>query len=141
MENGKNNLYQGKLKEELVERDIKDLKVISQKAFNRIVDILYSSNINYKNIPNAVLLPNLRKGLRKKLRIRGKLYFTKRRFAHTNPITKSKHNNQNFRIEEYKTILDWIKNSTYAIRENGTCYKTFMLAKLDSKENCKIKLE
>ena len=141
MENEKNNiLYQGKFKEELVEKDIKNLKVISQKAFNHIVDILYSSCIDYKDIPNAVLLPNIKKSLRKKLGIIGNLYFTKHRFAHTNPITKSKHSKQNFRIEEYKEIPNWIRKSTYAIRENGTRYRTFMLIRLDSKDNSKVNI-
>ena len=98
-------LKQENLKEELAEKDIKDLKVISQKEFNKIVDNLYSLKINFRDIPNAVLLPNLKRKLREELGILGKLYFTKRRFAHTNPNTKKKHNNQNFRIEEYKGIL------------------------------------
>ena len=91
-------LKQENLKEELAEKDIKDLKVISQKEFNKIVDNLYSLKINFRDIPNAVLLPNLKRKLREELGILGKLYFTKRRFAHTNPNTKKKHNNQNFRI-------------------------------------------
>ena len=126
-------LKQENLKEELAEKDIKDLKVISQKEFNKIVDNLYSLKINFRDIPNAVLLPNLKRKLREELGILGKLYFTKRRFAHTNPNTKKKHNNQNFRIEEYKGILQWIKTSTYAIIEKESFYKTFMLIRLDKK--------
>ncbi|MBR5016162.1 MAG: hypothetical protein IKX50_00365 [Spirochaetia bacterium] len=128
----------GKTKKELVKKDIQGLKTVSQKEFNRIVDNLYSPEINFKDIPNVVLLPNLKKKLKKLLGITGNLYFTKRRFAHTNPVTKAKHSNQNFRIEEYKGILKWIKNSTYAIRENGICYRTFMLTKLDAEDNSKV---
>ena len=133
-------LKQENLKEELAEKDIKDLKVISQKEFNKIVDNLYSLKINFRDIPNAVLLPNLKRKLREELSILGKLYFTKRRFAHTNPNTKEKHNNQNFRIEEYKGILQWIKTSTYAIIEKESFYKTFMLIKLDKKNKEKVNI-
>ncbi len=133
-------LKQENLKEELAEKDIKDLKVISQKEFNKIVDNLYSLKINFRDIPNAVLLPNLKRKLREELGILGKLYFTKRRFAHTNPNTKKKHNNQNFRIEEYKGILQWIKTSIYAIIEKESFYKTFMLIRLDKKNNEKVNI-
>lgn len=133
-------LKQENLKEELAEKDIKDLKVISQKEFNKIVDNLYSLKINFRDIPNAVLLPNLKRKLREELSILGKLYFTKRRFAHTNPNTKKKHNNQNFRIEEYKGILQWIKTSTYAIIEKESFYKTFMLIRLDKKNKEKVNI-
>ncbi|MBR5915423.1 MAG: hypothetical protein IKZ57_03120 [Spirochaetia bacterium] len=141
MEDEKSNFMpNGKRKKELVEKDIKGLKVISQKDFNTIVDNLYSPEINFKDIPNVVLLPNLKKKLRNLLGITGNLYFTKRRFAHTNPVTKARHSNQSFRIEEYKGILRWIKNSTYAIRENGSCYRTFMLTKLDEEDNSKVNI-
>ena len=43
----------GKTKKELVKKDIQGLKTVSQKEFNRIVDNLYSPEINFKDQADA----------------------------------------------------------------------------------------
>ena len=67
------------IKSEINKKDLINLQEISNEEFSRITDNLYSQLINYKLLPNLVLLPNVNSVLREKLGITGKLYITKNR--------------------------------------------------------------
>ncbi len=130
------------IKSEINKKDLINLQEISNEEFSRITDNLYSQLINYKLLPNLVLLPNVNSVLREKLGITGKLYITKNRLLHTNPVRKNAHKEQGFSKDEYKSIPDIIRNATYALKESESSYNSFLLTFLDKnnaeKVNCII---
>ena len=126
------------VKNEINQKDLIGLKEVSQEEFSKIVDNLYSQKIDYKSIPNLVLLPNLNNSLKKELNIKGNLFITKQRFLHTNPQRKSIHKNQDFRIEEYKSIPEVIKNATFVLKEVESKYNSFDIVFLDKQDNSKV---
>ena len=81
-------------KSEINKKDLLNLYEISDEEFARITDNLYSQKIDYKSLPNLVLLPNVKEELRNELNIKGNLYITKNRLIHTNPIRKNAHKKQ-----------------------------------------------
>ena len=104
-------------KSEINKKDLINLIEITDEEFARITDNLYSQKIDYKSLPNLVLLPTVKEELRKELNIKGNLYITKNRLLHTNPVRKNAHKNQGFTKEEYSSIPETIRNATYVLKE------------------------
>ena len=52
-------------KSEINKKDLLNLYEISDEEFARITDNLYSQKIDYKSLPNLVLLPNVKEDLAK----------------------------------------------------------------------------
>lgn len=124
-------------KSEINKKDLLNLYEISDEEFARITDNLYSQKIDYKSLPNLVLLPNVKEELRNELNIKGNLYITKNRLLHTNPIRKNAHKKQGFTKDEYKAIPDTIRKATYALKETDSEYNSFLITALDKNDSTK----
>ena len=124
-------------KSEINKKDLLNLYEISDEEFARITDNLYSQKIDYKSLPNLVLLPNVKEELRNELNIKGNLYITKNRLLHTNPNQKNARKNQGFTKDEYKAIPDTIRKATYALKETDSEYNSFLITALDKNDSTK----
>lgn len=125
-------------KSEINKKDLINLIEITDEEFARITDNLYSQKIDYKSLPNLVLLPTVKEELRKELNIKGNLYITKNRLLHTNPVRKNAHKNQGFTKEEYSSIPETIRNATYVLKETESEYNSFLITALDKNDSCKV---
>lgn len=125
-------------KSEINKKDLINLIEITDEEFARITDNLYSQKIDYKSLPNLVLLPTVKEELRKELNIKGNLYITKNRLLHTNPVRKNAHKNQGFTKEEYSSIPETIRNATYVLKETESEYNSFVITALDKNDSCKV---
>ena len=114
-------------KNELTEKQIKNAVEPTQAEFENIIDNIFLGN--YKAVPSAIKLPSLQKELIEKLGVSGNFYLTQKRMKHINPQRKASHNNQDFRKEEYKDILNMIKNAKRAYID--TAKGNFLIAKKD----------
>ena len=113
---------------ELKEKQIKNAIIPTQKDFERIIDNFFVKN--YKNIPAIIKLPALDEYFVKELDISGDFYLSQQRLKHINPTKKTSHNNQDFRIEEYKDILNMIKRAKNVYIDTNK--NNFFIAEKDS---------
>ncbi len=121
----------------LKENEVKNLEIVTQEEFNRIVDALYQEpKPDYKNIPNIIRLPAINEQLAKELGVENANFFLKANVAHVRPERKSVYN-QDLRIEEMKGMLDFIRNTNTAYIDSDGRHKNFMLVGFDSKDKAK----
>ncbi len=126
-----------KIHSELKEEKIKNLEVIKQEEFDRIVEALYQDGKpDYKSIPEIIRLPKLNDELAGKLNIENENFFLKTNIAHSRPQRKGGYD-QNLRKEEMKGMLDFISSCQTAYIDTDEQHQNFFLAGLDEKDNTK----
>lgn len=122
---------------ELKAEKIKNLEIITQEEFDRIVDALYQDGKpDYKNIPEIIRLPKLNDELAAKLNIDNENFFLKTNIAHSRPQRKGGYA-QSLRKEEMKGMLDFISSCKNAYIDTDEQHKNFFIAGLDEKDNAK----
>lgn len=122
---------------ELKAEKIKNLEIITQEEFDRIVDALYQDGKpDYKNIPEIIRLPKLNDELAAKLNIDNENFFLKTNIAHSRPQRKGGYA-QSLRKEEMKGMLDFISSCKNAYIDTDEQHKNFFIAGLDEKDNTK----
>ena len=122
---------------ELKAEKIKNLEIITQEEFDKIVDALYQDGKpDYKNIPEIIRLPKLNDELAAKLNIDNENFFLKTNIAHSRPQRKGGYA-QSLRKEEMKGMLDFISSCKNAYIDTDEQHKNFFIAGLDEKDNAK----
>ena len=133
----KENIPELKIHSELKEEKIKNLEIITQEEFDRIIDALYQDGKpDYKNIPEIIRLPKLNDELTAKLNIDNENFFLKTNIAHSRPQRKGGYD-QSLRKEEMKGMLDFITSCQTAYIDTDERHQNFFLAGLDEKDNTK----
>lgn len=121
----------------LKEEKTKNLEIITQEEFDRIVDALYQDGKpDYKNIPEIIRLPKVNDELAAKLNIDNENFFLKTNIAHARPQRKGGYA-QSLRKEEMKGMLDFISSCQTAYVDTDEQHQNFFLAGLDEKDNKK----
>ena len=128
------------VKSEIKEKDIKNIKTVTEQEFEKITENLYSQEIDQVSLPNLIQFPDLNLDLQKALNIKGHLFITKKRLVHINPQRKQKHSNEQFRKEEVKQIPNIIKTASYALKENNNQNNDFIISFLDEQDKTKVNL-
>ncbi len=100
----------------LKESDVKDLEIVSDEEFFDIVDSIILND--YKNIPNAIRLPNLNAELSEKLGLeKDSAFILKKSAAHIRPDRKGSYE-QALDTEEYREIPQVMRDATFALVDN-----------------------
>lgn len=100
----------------LKESDVKDLEIVSDEEFSDIVDSIILND--YKNIPNAIRLPNLNAELSEKLGLeKNSAFILKKSSAHIRPDRKGSYE-QALDTEEYREIPQVMRDATFALVDN-----------------------
>lgn len=100
----------------LKESDVKDLEIVSDEEFSGIVDSIILND--YKNIPNAIRLPNLNAELSEKLGLeKNSAFILKKSSAHIRPDRKGSYE-QALDTEEYREIPQVMRDATFALVDN-----------------------
>lgn len=120
----------------LKQEEINGLEEITQEEFNLIIDSLYEQpNPDYKNIPNLIKLPQLKKELAQKLGVENANFFMKSQIAHVRPNRKGSYG-QAFDMEEYKLIPKVIRETNFIVIDKY--FKNFQIVFDDKSNPCKI---
>ena len=118
----------------LKEDDIKNLEVISDQEFSDIVDSIILND--YKNIPNAIRLPNLNEQLSEKLGLeKDSAFILKKNATHIRPDRKGGYG-QAFDAEEYRRIPEILRNADFAVVD--TVFQNFQIVFDDKNDGTKI---
>ncbi len=118
----------------LKKEDVENLQVISDEEFSDIVDSIILND--YKNIPNAVRLPNIKEELSEKLGLeKDSAFILKKSATHIRPDRKGGYG-QAFDTEEYRMIPSVIRNADFAVVDNT--FKNFQLIFDDKDDETKI---
>lgn len=100
----------------LKEEDVKNLEIISDDDFSDIVDSIILND--YKNIPNAIRLPNIKAELAEKLGLeKDSAFILKKSATHIRPDRKGSYG-QAFDTEEYRQIPQVLRNADFAVVDN-----------------------
>ena len=123
-----------KLYHTLKEDDVRNLEVISDQEFAGIVDSIILND--YKNIPNAIRLPNLNEQLSEKLGLeKDSAFILKKNATHIRPDRKGGYG-QAFNAEEYLKIPEILRNADFAVVD--TVFQNFQIVFDDKKDGTKI---
>lgn len=107
----------------LKEEDVKGLEIISDDDFSDIVDSIILND--YKHIPNAVRLPDLKAELAEKLGLsKDTAFILKKNATHIRPDRKRAYD-QALDTEEYRQIPHVMREASFALVDNRT--KNFQL--------------
>lgn len=118
----------------LKEDDVKNLEVISDQEFSDIVDSIILND--YKNIPNAIRLPNLNEQLSEKLGLeKDSAFILKKNATHIRPDRKGGYG-QAFDAEEYRRIPEILRNADFAVVD--TVFQNFQIVFDDKNDGTKI---
>lgn len=118
----------------LKEYDVKNLEVISDQEFSDIVDSIILND--YKNIPNAIRLPNLNEQLSEKLGLeKDSAFILKKNATHIRPDRKGGYG-QAFDAEEYRRIPEILRNADFAVVD--TVFQNFQIVFDDKNDGTKI---
>ena len=118
----------------LKEDDVKNLEVISDQEFSDIVDSIILND--YKNIPNAIRLPNLNEQLSEKLGLeKDSAFILKKNATHIRPDRKGGYG-QAFDAEEYRRIPEILRNAGFAVVD--TVFQNFQIVFDDKNDGTKI---
>lgn len=94
-------------------KDVNNAKIVTDDEFSDVIDAIV--NKDYKNIPNSVRLPSIKKELAEKLGLeKDAAFILKQAATHINPTRKSTYG-QAFTIGEYKSIPRVIRNADFAV--------------------------
>ncbi|MBR7079698.1 MAG: hypothetical protein IKI40_04160, partial [Treponema sp.] len=100
----------------LTKEDVERLEIISDDDFSDIVDSIILND--YRSIPNAVRLPNLKAELAEKLGLeKDAAFILKKNATHIRPDRKGGYG-QAFDTEEYRRIPEVLRNADFAIVDN-----------------------
>ena len=123
-----------KLYHTLKEDDVRNLEVISDQEFAGIVDSIILND--YKNIPNAIRLPNLNEQLSEKLGLeKDSAFILKKNATHIRPDRKGGYG-QALNAEEYLKIPEILRNADFAVVD--TVFQNFQIVFDDKKDGTKI---
>ena len=118
----------------LKEDDVKNLEVISDQEFSDIVDSIILND--YKNIPNAIRLPNLNEQLSEKLGLeKDSAFILKKNATHIRPDRKGGYG-QAFDAEEYRRIPEILRNADFAVVD--TVFQNFQIVFDNKNDGTKI---
>lgn len=125
-----------KVRSVLKQSEIENLTIISQEEFNDVVDLLYQDKPDYRSIPNVIRLPDIDRELAGKLGIENASFFLKTNIAHVRPQRKGTYG-QELRMEEMKSLLDFIPSCKTAYVDTDVRHQNFFLAGLDEQDGKK----
>ena len=118
----------------LKEDDVRNLEVISDQEFAGIVDSIILND--YKNIPNAIRLPNLNEQLSEKLGLeKDSAFILKKNATHIRPDRKGGYG-QALNAEEYYNIPKVIRQADFVVVDKQT--KNFQIVFDDNDDIKKI---
>ena len=118
----------------LTKEDVEGLEIISDDDFSDIVDSIILND--YRSIPNAVRLPNLKAELAEKLGLeKDAAFILKKNATHIRPDRKGGYG-QAFDTEEYRRIPEVLRNADFAIVDN--VFLNFQIVFDDENDGSKI---
>ncbi len=118
----------------LTKEDVEGLEIISDDDFSDIVDSIILND--YRNIPNAIRLPNLKAELAEKLGLgKDAAFILKKNATHIRPDRKGGYG-QAFDTEEYRRIPEVLRNADFAIVDN--VFQNFQIVFDDENDGSKI---
>ena len=130
----KENIPELKIYHTLKKDDVRNLEVISDQEFSDIVDSIILND--YKNIPNAIRLPNLNEQLSEKLGLeKDSAFILKKNATHIRPDRKGGYG-QAFDAEEYRKIPEILRNADFAVVD--TVFQNFQIVFDDKNDGTKI---
>lgn len=130
----KENIPELKIYHTLKKDDVRNLEVISDQEFSDIVDSIILND--YKNIPNAIRLPNLNEQLSEKLGLeKDSAFILKKNATHIRPDRKGGYG-QAFDAEEYRRIPEILRNADFAVVD--TVFQNFQIVFDDKNDGTKI---
>lgn len=130
----KDDIPELKIYHTLKEDDVRNLEIISDQEFSDIVDSIILND--YKNIPNAIRLPNLNEQLSEKLGLKkDSAFILKKSATHIRPDRKGGYN-QALGTEEYYSIPKVIRETDFVVVDKRT--KNFQILFDDNDDIKKI---